>query len=286
MFMRTISLVAVAIVAVLFIGILSLNYSLTSNLHVEITSFHSTGTTSGSSLGVVNVWFVLNLTNMGTSDIDNLTVTFSENRTIEGNRQLTYTNSSPSGDSIAEFEIGQPFPLGVIKAEETKDFMFYWPVNIDFDAPPLTATLKSNEEIIDQATATIPPIPNVKITNFVCLDIRHGTRLGPILDLFSLSYTNLAATDVSNLTLELSTSRIDKNYTLPQRTSYYGFFDEEFVNGETYPLESLKAKETKTFEKSYAIYDSLIKPFVLTATLKCKNTILDQATITVPIDIN
>jgi hypothetical protein len=138
---------------------------------------------------------------------------------------------------------------------------------------------------LDQATTTIPPIPNIKITNFVCLGVWHGTAAGGLLDLFSLNYTNLGTTDVKDLTVTLNTSKTDENYTDPRDPddNRYYFLDET-INGETYPLGSLKAKETKTFERSYLDMGLLlILPFELTATLKSNDTILDQATITIPI---
>jgi hypothetical protein len=234
----------------------------------------------------VHIWFVLNLTNTGTSDVENLTITFSTNRTIESNQQLIYTNSTPPYDHIAEFEMGEPCLLGDLKAKETKDFMFYWAVSFDSYAPPLTATLKFNGAILDQAITAIPPIPNVRITNFICLGIWHGTRLGPMLDLFSLSYTNLGMTDVKDLTVTLNTSKTN-TYPRPTPNPQYHPYRllDETINGETYPLESLKAKETKTFEKTYFMDMGflLVEPFALTATLKSNDTILDQATIMIPI---
>lgn len=285
--MKTMALVAVAVVAVLFVGILSLNYNLTPNPRVEITSFGTTKTSSGSSLGVVNIWFVLNLANTGTGDVEDLTVTFNTNTTIENNRQLTYTNSTPPHDQIAEFTMGQPCLLGDLKADETKEFVFYWLVNVGFDAPPLTATLKSNQAILDQATITIPPIPNVRITNFTYLGTWHGTRLGGLLDLFSLRYTNLGNTDVANLTVTLNTSKTNEKYDttptpIPQYNPYH-FLDED-INGEIHPLERLKAGETNTFEKSY--FDRgflLVEPFALTVTLKYNEIIIDQVTIMIPL---
>jgi len=290
--MKTKAMAAAAFVAVLIVGVLlSLNYVLTLQPHVEITSFNTTGTTSGSSIGVVNVRLVLNLTNNGSSDAKNLTVTFSTNTTIGSQQHLIHTNSTSSYDHISEFEMGEPYLLGSLKAEETKNFTFYWAVNVGFDAPPLTATLKTNEVTLDQATTTIPPIPNVKITHFICLNFLHGTALGPLLDLFSLNYTNLGTTDVKDLTVTLNTSKTNENYTDPHHDisnpdyNPYEFLD-EIINGETYPLGSLKAKETKTFEKSYWLGGmTLVEPFALTATLKSKNTILDQATIMMPISL-
>lgn len=281
--------ILVAIAALLIVGVLSLNYALTLNPHVEITSFNTTGTSSGSSLGVVNVCFVLNLTNTGTGNVKDLTITFSTTTTIESHKQLIYTNSTPPYDHIAKFEIGQPCLLADLNVGETKDFKFYWPVNVDFDAPPLTATIKSNDVILDQATTTIPPLPNVKITNFVYTGIFHGTKLGPMLDLFSLSYTNLGTTDVKDLTVTLNTSKTTKNYTDPyDRHNIPGYnpydFLDETINGDTYSLERLKAGETKTFEKTYSLQGGflLVQPFALTATLKSSDTILDQATIMIP----
>ncbi len=287
--MKITIIVALVVVALLIVGVLALNYNLTSNPQVEITSFNTTGTSSGSSLGVVNVWFVLNLTNLGTGDVENLTVTFSTNNTVENNKQLTYTNSTSPYDHIVNFEIGEPCLLGDLKAKETKDFRFYWAVSIGSYAPSLTATVKSNQAILDQETATIPSIPNVKITNFIYLGKWHGTRLGGMLDLFSLSYTNVGITDVKDLTVTLNTSKTNEKDTDPQPPSptpiynrYY--FLDEIINGETYHLESLAAKETKTFEKSYFDVGSMvIEPFALTVTLKSNETILDQATIMIPI---
>ena len=286
--MKTTTIAAVAGVAVLIVGVLSLNYVLTLQPHVEITSFNSAGISSGFSIGVVNVRLVLNLTNTGSSDAKNLTITFNTNTTIESQQHLIHINSTSSYDHISEFEMEEPYLLGSLKAEETKNFKFYWAVSVGFDAPPLTATLKSNQAILDQATTTIPQIPNVKITNFVYVGFWHGTRLGGLLDLFSLNYTNLGTTDVKDLTVTLNTSKTNENYTDPHHDTsnpYYNRYEflDETINGETYPLGNLNAKETKTFEKSYWLEGALVEPFELTATLKSKNTILDQATITIPI---
>jgi hypothetical protein len=285
--MKTKAMAAAAFVAVLIVGVLlSLNYVLTLQPHVEITSFDTTGTTSGSSIGVVNVRLVLNLTNTGSGDVKNLTVTFSTNTTIGSQQHLIHTNSTSSYDHISEFEMEEPCLLGSLKAKETKNFTFYWAVNVGFDAPPLTATLKTNEVTLDQATITIPPIPNVKITNFVCLGIWHGTKLGLALDLFSLNYTNLGTIDVENLTITLNTSRTNENDadTLPIPYRYL----DEYINGDTYHLESIKVNETKSFKRGYLIglYNLKVEPFALTATLKSTDTILDQATITIPISDN
>jgi hypothetical protein len=281
--MKTTTIAAVAVVSVLIVGVLSLNYVLTLQPHVEIASFNSTGISSGSSIGVVQVWFVLNLNNTGTGDGKDLTVTFSTNTTIESNQQFIYANSTVPHDCIAEFEMGEPCLLGTLKAEETKNFTFYWAVSFDFDAPPLTATLKSNQAILDQATITIPPIPNVKITNFVCLGIWHGTKLGLALDLFSLSYTNLGTIDVENLTITLNTSRTNENDADTPPIPYR--YLDEYINEHIYHLESVKVNETKNYKKGYLIglYNIVVEPFDLTVTLKCNDIILDQATIMIPI---
>ena len=284
--MKTKAIAAAAIVVVLIAGaLLSVNYVLTLQPRVEITSFDTTGTASGSSIGVVNAQLVLNLTNTGSGDVKNLTVTFSTNTTIGSQQQLIHANSTSSQDHISEFEMGDPCYLGGLKAKETKNFTFYWPVSVGFDAPPLTATLKTNEAILDQAAITIPPIPDVRITNFVCTGIWGSSRLGIDLDLFSFDYTNLGTIDVENLTITLNTSRTNENdvdtLSIPNR------YLDEYINGDTYHLESIKVNETKSFKKGYLIglYNLKVEPFELTATLKSNDTILDQATITIPISI-
>jgi hypothetical protein len=250
--MKAVAVAAVAIVAVLIVGVLTLTHNPTHSTQVELTSFNTTGLSAGSSIGFVDVWFVLNLNNTGAGDVKDLTVTFSTNTTNESNQQLTYTNSTVPYDHIAEFEIGEPCSLGELKAGETKDFKFYWVVNPDFDSPPLTATLKSNEVPLDQKPITFPAIPKVKITNFTYLGIWHGTTLGGLLDLFSLNYTNLGMTNVENLTVTLTTSKTNEKNTSPQHATptpipgynpYYLL--DETINGEAYPLEDLKANETK-----------------------------------------
>ncbi len=288
--MKTTSLAAIAtiaVVAVLTVGVISLNYALISNPRVEITSFNTTRTSSGSSDGVVNVWFVFNLTNAESGDVKDISVSFSTNATFESDQHLVYSDSAPSLDHIADFTMGEQCRLGDLTAGETKDFMFYWAVSADSNAHLLTATLKSKGVILDQASLTVPPIPNVQITNFVYLGVWHGTRLGGLLDLFSLSYTNLGVSEVENLTVTLSTSKTNDTAPRSTPTSIPGYNPyyllDEIINGEIYPLESLKAKETKTFEKSYQdVGFLLIEPFDLTATLKINGTILDQETIRIP----
>jgi hypothetical protein len=291
---KTPILVAVAVVAMLIVGALSLSYVFTFSPNVEITSFNTTKTSSGSSLGVVNVWFILNLTNIGRGDVENLTVTFSTNTTIESNKQLAYINSTSPYDHIADFKMGESCPLGDLRTGEAKEFMFYWAVRVGSYAPPLTATVKSNQAILDQETATIPPIPNVKITNFAYLGKWHGTTLGGAIDLFSLSYTNLGTIDVEGLTVTLNTTKTnekekDSPYPTPKPIPGYNttVFLDEYLNGETYTLESLKAGETKTLEKTYFMFGAYnsVKPFALTALLKFNDTILDQAIIMIPISI-
>ena len=135
---------------------------------------------------------------------------------------------------------------------------------------------------------TPSPIPNVKITNFIYLGNWHGTTLGAALDLFSLGYTNYELSDVENLTVTLNTTKTNgKDTGITPNTTYdpnEGFLD-EYINGVTYELEVLNAGETKTFEKTYFMWGAYkyVEPFVLTATLKSNSTILDQATIMIPI---
>jgi len=98
-----------------------------------------------------------------------------------------------------------------------------------------------------------------------------------------LSYTNLGVVAAENFTITLNTHKI--NETEPTPTPRYNpyYFLDEILNGEVYPLESLNASETKTFEKSYLDVGFLkAEPFTLTVTLKSNGIVLDQATITVP----
>ena len=143
----------------------------------------------------------------------------------------------------------------------------------------------------EMPTSTPPPTPgstpNVKITNFIYLGNWHGTTLGGMIDLFSLNYTNLGKTDVENLTVTLNTNKTaaketDRQHPTPTPISGYNpyYHLDEAISGETYPLESLKVGETKTFEKSYLdVGFLLVAPFALTVTIKSNDTILDQATI-------
>ena len=126
----------------------------------------------------------------------------------------------------------------------------------------------------------LTPNPHVKITNFICLGTWHGTKLGAALDLFSLSYTNLGMTDIENLTVTLNTSKINETDIDPSLV-----FLDEYINGETYQLENLKAGETKIFEKTYFMFGAYnsVEPFNLTAILKFNGTILDQETVIIPI---
>ena len=64
----------------------------------------------------------------------------------------------------------------------------------------------------------------------------------------------------------------------------YRYLD-DYINGDIYYLEGIKVNETKNFEKGYLIglYNLRVEPFTLTVTLKSNDTILDQATIVIPI---
>jgi hypothetical protein len=166
--MKVVALVAVAIIAVLIVGIAvflgnnainpPINSAPAPIIDVKITSFNYTGDSLSTSHGIAFRWFLLNYTNFGTVDVENLTITFNTGRTIENNRQLIHTNSTPPYNHIAEFTRGEPYPLGGIKTNETRDLTFYWPVGL-IDYPHefnFTATLKSNDTILDQAAIMIP----------------------------------------------------------------------------------------------------------------------------------
>ena len=136
-------------------------------------------------------------------------------------------------------------------------------------------------------TPTPVPTPKVKITNFVCTGVWHGTRLGGAYDLFSLSYTNLGNTTAEYLIISLNTTKASGKDPNPNATynPNEGYLD-EYLNGETYALDNLNAGQTKTLDKTYFMWGAYeyVEPFYLTATLKSNSTILDQATILIPIN--
>jgi hypothetical protein len=161
--MNRITIVAVTLsVAILIIG-LSIYLENKSSpsakpiINVTVTSFNLTGYYNP--VGVVwDDMFNLTYTNNGTTDVDNTTITFSTNSTYEMNRTIVVFAPQEYG----EFMMGTEIPLGVIKANETKEFIGgiwnYLGDSSKVHGFAFTATLKSNDTLLDQATIMIPPL--------------------------------------------------------------------------------------------------------------------------------
>jgi hypothetical protein len=168
--MNRLALVAVAVtmcVAILIIG-LSIYLENTPSpsakpkINVAVTSFNLTGYYNP--VGVVwNDMFLLTYSNNGTTDVDNTTITFSTNSTFEMSREIDVFEPAPNANnSIRSFAMVEPYSLGTIKANETKEFhgciWNYLGDSSKVHGFAFTAILKSNETFLDQETIMIPPL--------------------------------------------------------------------------------------------------------------------------------
>ena len=162
-------------VAIVVIGIvISLNEDAqndSANIHsptpkpiidVKITNFNLTGYYNP--VGVVwNDMFLLTYTNNGTTNVDNTTITFSTNSTFEMSREIDVFEPAPNlNNSIRSFVMGEPYSLGTIKANETKKFIGCIWNNLGDSSKvhgfAFTATLNSNDTLLDQETVMIPAL--------------------------------------------------------------------------------------------------------------------------------
>ena len=168
--MNKLALVAVAVilcVAILFIGV-SIYLDNTPSpsakpiVNVTITSFNLTGYYNP--VGVVWIdMFNLTYTNNGTTNVDNITITFTTNSTFEISREIDVFEPAPNqNNTIRSFVMGEPYSLGNIKANETKEFIGgiwnYLGDSSKVHGFAFTATLKSNDTFLDQATIMIPAL--------------------------------------------------------------------------------------------------------------------------------
>ena len=166
--MNRLALVAVSLcVAILIIG-LSIYLDNTPSpsakpiINVTVTSFNLTGYYNP--VGVVWIdMFLLTYANNGTTDVDNITITFSTNSTFEMSREIDVFEPAPNvNNSIRSFVMGEPYSLGTIKANETKEFVGgiwnYLGDSSKVHGFAFTATLKSNDTFLDQATIMIPAL--------------------------------------------------------------------------------------------------------------------------------
>lgn len=112
------------------------------------------------------VWidmFNLTCTNSGKIDVDNLTITFATNSTFEISREIDVFEPVPNqNNTIRSFVMGEPYFLGTIKANETKEFIGgiwnYLGDTSKMHGFAFTATLKSNDILLDQETIMIPAL--------------------------------------------------------------------------------------------------------------------------------
>jgi hypothetical protein len=149
-----------------YLGINSSNQSV-EPANVTITSFNLTG--YNNPVGVVwNDAFVLNYTNNGLTDVNNVTIAFTTNSPYQIKRELSVFDSAYPHYYISALTMGESYLLGVIKAGEYKEFHGEVWNNLE-DAAKMGgyaffATLKSNDTILDQAQLSIPKFETHNIT--------------------------------------------------------------------------------------------------------------------------
>ena len=170
--MNRLSLVAVAVtlcVAILLIG-LSIYLENTPSpsakpnikVNVTITSFNLTGYYNP--VGVLWIdMFNLTYVNNGITDVDNITITFTTNSSFEMSREIDVFEPAPNVNNfIRSFMMGEPYSLGNIKANETREFIGgiwnYLGDSSKVHGFVFTATLKSNGTFLDQEAIMIPPL--------------------------------------------------------------------------------------------------------------------------------
>lgn len=164
MWKRKLAIIASMVVAVILITVILVYLSSTSpketiKANVKITSFNYTGSSNTGGIRWDRM-FVLDYLNKGTNDVHNLTITLTTNSTYELAREVwVYTLSKPHY-FIGSFEMGESYPLGSIKTGEEK--RLYGGICNDLtDRAKIwgfatTATLKSNDTVLDQAIMNFP----------------------------------------------------------------------------------------------------------------------------------
>jgi len=112
--------------------------------------------------GIINpvgmIWcpiFMLNSTNYGTTDINNVTLTITTNSTYKISREVSLFNSTTHSGTDT-FEMGESYSFGNISAGRTQqlDGVFFNELgdSSKLAGSAIVATLKSNGTILDQAT--------------------------------------------------------------------------------------------------------------------------------------
>ena len=151
----TLCIVVLVVGVFVYLGTNKSNQSTEPIINITITSFNLTG--YDNPVGVVwNDMFLLTYVNNGTTDIDNTTITFTTNSTFEKSREIGVFDSAPPHNYIGDFMMGEPYQLGIIKSNETKEFHgCIWNNLVDtakVHGSSFTSTLKSNDTLLDQAT--------------------------------------------------------------------------------------------------------------------------------------
>jgi hypothetical protein len=115
-----IGFVVLTVGILVYLGINSSKQSV-EPVNVTITSFNLTG--YNNPVGIVwNDVFVLNYTNNGLTDVNNVTITLNTNSTYQIKRELSVFNSTYPHYYISSLTMGESYPLGAVKAGEHKDF--------------------------------------------------------------------------------------------------------------------------------------------------------------------
>ena len=160
---RKLAIIASMVVAVILITVILVYLSSNSpketlKANVKITSFNYTGSSNPGGIRWDSM-FILEYLNNDTIDVHNVTITLTTNSTYELAREVwVYTLSK--GYFIGSFEMGKPYALGSIKAGEAKQFRGGICNDLTDRAKiwgfATTATLKSNNAILDQAIMNFP----------------------------------------------------------------------------------------------------------------------------------
>jgi hypothetical protein len=154
-------------VVIATIAVIAYSYAVSNppkpKIDVRITSFDITGYNNPVGL-VWNPNFVLNYTNFGTSQVDNLTLTFTTNSTFQIEREISVFSPIPPHYYVAGSTMGQPIIIESLKGEEAKTFYGeVWnslPDSSKLRGFAIIATLKYKDTILDQAAVYLPKSEN------------------------------------------------------------------------------------------------------------------------------
>lgn len=151
--------VVVILITVILVFLSSNSPKETLKADVKINSFNYTGSSNPGGIRWDSC-FVLDYLNNGTIDVYNVTITFTTNSTYKLDREIeVYTLSRPHY-IIGGFKMGEPYALGSIKSGEAKQFCGGICNDLTDRAKiwgfATTATLKSNNTILDQAIMNFP----------------------------------------------------------------------------------------------------------------------------------